>query len=276
MMFLGVLIAMLLEATLEGFIVALAGGGVLGAAISSRMLLKELKIRPVVKLEVREWRLILRNSLPMGFSSVLGQFWVRMGALLLGIYWSSRIVGEYGAAFRVFETTYFLPGAIMGVGMYYLSSAFHQDSQKFDIELRRVFKMILFCALILSGSVFMASPWIIGTLFGQEYTESVPVLKLFAVAINFVFLNYLGSHLMVILGLQRRHVLNVLIAFALAMVLLLQLANSHAALGAATAFLVTEAGLLLLTIIALWKKIRLQSRPFFKAEDKDILAFGER
>jgi O-antigen/teichoic acid export membrane protein len=193
-------------------------------------------------------RRILVRSVPNGVAAAFGSWYLRIATIVLAWSWSSAVVGEYAAAFRLFEAAYILPAAIMGIGVPHLAAALAAGRAPFVAELRRLARLVLPLAVGTAALLALAGPWIVSLVFTAEYRGAGPVLQGLAWVAGLVCVNYLVTHLMVILDRQRRHAWHEGIAFVTAAVATIVLVPRTGSQGAVTALLVTELVLLGLTL----------------------------
>jgi O-antigen/teichoic acid export membrane protein len=247
----GTLVSLALSRTLESVLVGMAVGGVAGAVASNIYFFRTSTARAAWTGNSTEWRRILKQSVPTGFASVLGQFCVRIGPVLLAWAWTSQVVGEYSAAFRVFEITYIVPAAVMAISVPHLAEALKKGRAEFLGQLKHVFAVMMPVAVGWSLFLYFGSRLIVQTLFGVNFLNAVPVLKVFAVVSFVVFVNYIVTNVMVIIGRQKRHAINMLLTFLLGLCFFTLLVGKGAP-GVAAALLLTEASVFVLTVRYLW------------------------
>ncbi len=255
---LGTLIAVALSRTLESVIIGMALGGVTGALLSNSYFFRFSKRSAAWAGVPSEWKRILKLSIPTGFAGTLGQTVVRIGPVLLAWVWTSQIVGEYSAAFRIFEISYVVPAAVMAISVPHLSEALRKGRTDFTSQLMHVFVVMMPIALAWTALLYFGSPLIVRTLFGAKFLNAAPVLKIFSGVSFLVFVNYTVTNIMVIIGWQRRHALNTVLMFLLA-ICYFALLVGKGAVGIALAMLLCEATMFVLTARALWAWWRLSN-----------------
>jgi O-antigen/teichoic acid export membrane protein len=243
--------ALIFTPTLIGIMVGVALGSVLGTAISSALLLSKLKLRFSMRFEWPEWKRILVAAIPNAVGGAFGSFYLRIGVIFLAWTWTSQAVGEYTAAFRIFETSYIIPTGIMAVAVPHLSSATRAGWEQFSRELKRMTAIMVPLALLWGGLLYMFAPVVVRTLFGANFAGTVDPLRWLAIAAGFVVLNHLVLHLMIVLNRQRRHALHETLAFIVCVLLSTIVIPRAGGAGTALALLLTEASLFVVTLIYL-------------------------
>jgi O-antigen/teichoic acid export membrane protein len=253
----GGVVALLIHPTPMVFMATIAAASVLGIAGSSVYLFRSLNCSLLDHVHVAEWRRILRVGFPNAVSGTLGAWYLRIGFVLLAWFASAAQVGEYSAAFRIFEAIYILPAAMMSMAVPHLAAARINGSEMFVSELRRIgFSMVALGGLTAFG-LWAFSDFIVARLFGPTFRGAIPVLNTLAAVAFVVFLNYFVTHVMVVINRQKRHALNQALSLAAAIALSVYFVPTHYSLGAAFALLGTEFVLFFLTTTTLihrWKE----------------------
>jgi O-antigen/teichoic acid export membrane protein len=73
--------------------------------------------RPSFRIDVRRWKPLMIAALPVGLYAVFGVTLFRVDTAMLALYDPASIVGNYGVAYRLFQTTLFLCWAV-GAALY--------------------------------------------------------------------------------------------------------------------------------------------------------------
>lgn len=265
LLFLGLGSGIFISPTLRGALAGLAAGSFAGTLIGLVYLFRALGARFHFKWDFVTWRGILSASIPLGIAGAFGAWYLRMGPVFLAWIWDDRVVGEYTAAFRFFEITYIIPAAIMSISVSHLSGSLRKNASLFQSDLRRVSLVMGALALLSTAFLYLAGPAIFRLLFGPAYRGSSILLHSFAWIAGLVFLNYLVTHLMVVLDHQKRHAFHEAMAFLVSLAASVFLIPAYGAKGAALALLTTELTLFIATLSFLMKKqkaLLLPSRVF--------------
>jgi len=233
---------------LNGILMGLALGSVLGALISTFYFCQHLKVSLGFSINIGKWKKILVDSIPNAFSGAFGAWYLRLGVVFLAWIWSSKEVGEYSAAFRIFEASYIVPAALMAISVPHLSEALQKGREMMKKELGRVAKVIFPMAFVWGGGLYLFSPLIIKVLFGSQYLASIRVLQILAITSTMVFINYFATHLMIVFSKQRRHALHQGITFLFGLTFYSFLIPRGGAVGAAKGLLLTEIVLFAITV----------------------------
>ena len=180
-------------------------------------------------------------SLPFGIQGIFMVMLFRLDAVILGQLSTPAAVGDYGAAYRMFEATLFIPYAINSafVAMYaYLTPT---SNPTIGFVFSRSVKFAL--ALLLPiGVVFAVFPEeLLTTIFGDELAPAANALRLLGAAVPLIGLVTLCSTFVVFRGHSRGIVILTAVITALNVGLNFALIPDHAQDGAAGAMLISEA-----------------------------------
>jgi O-antigen/teichoic acid export membrane protein len=125
----------------------------------------------------------MRVAAPIGLAGVFGTILFRVDTALLAWFESEVIVGQYGAAFRLFESTLFVSWSV-GTAVYPVLSRVSRTTDPpiasvFDRTLKLVFAVTLPVAV---AAGMLGGP-LVELLFGSAYSEARAALVLLAPAI---------------------------------------------------------------------------------------------
>jgi O-antigen/teichoic acid export membrane protein len=155
---------------------AYCGSAVVGFLIALTLLLRRVVV-PKLSVDVHRWWPIMRQALPLGIAGVFGTVLFRVDASILAAFEPKAIVGEYGAAYRVFESTLFIGWAI-GSATYPVFS--RVASSDLGPLFARVMKSAMALTLPLTAAGIVLARPLIEALYGSGYDRSVHALQLLA------------------------------------------------------------------------------------------------
>ena len=167
----------------------------------------------------------------------------RVDAVILAVMASTAAVGRYGAAYRIFESTWFITVALFGafVAMFSYLDATSQPTLKSVLE--RAMKLSFITLMPCLVGFGLAAPAIIETVFGSDLMGAAEPLQILAPAVLLLGVGAMGT---TFLMAQHRPgpVLRIsLAAVAVNLALNVALIPGLGASGSATAMLITEAGI---------------------------------
>jgi O-antigen/teichoic acid export membrane protein len=190
------IVALLLGAGVATVAAIFFVSGALGFGIALGLLLGRLA-RPRLEVRPRMWKALMRAAAPIGLAGLFGIVLFRIDTVMLAAFEPEEVVGQYGAAYRLFETTLFLSWAV-GAAVY---PVFSRSSRTSDPPVGGVYersiKLVVALTLPLAvGAALLAEP-LTELVFGAEYDEAANALALLAPAIAFYPLAYVAGYLLV-------------------------------------------------------------------------------
>jgi len=138
------------------------------------------KTRPEAQWWTPDWSIVgglIRDGWPLAISSIAISLYMRIDQVMLGQLLGRGDVGIYSAALRISEIWYFVPVSVVST---VFPTIVRNRSDSPDLYLRRVSR--LYTLMIWSGIVVavlfdVASPWMVSVLYGNDFRESVAILR---------------------------------------------------------------------------------------------------
>ncbi|MFQ5788749.1 MAG: polysaccharide biosynthesis C-terminal domain-containing protein, partial [Thermodesulfobacteriota bacterium] len=197
------------------------------------------KIRPSFNL--RFWKYILRESLPLALTVIFTVIYFKIDVVMLSlIRGDDSEIGWYSAAMRLIELVGVVPALIVSA-LFPIFSGLHKDSVG---SLKKVFKAsfryLSVAALPIAVGILLLSDRLVYTIYGREYLQTIPALKILAFALIFIFVNYVLMNILVAVDRQK---VNAIIAGTCVFVnvaLNLCLIPHYGYMGAGAATVITE------------------------------------
>ncbi len=198
---------------------------------------------------------LVKKSLPFGSSMILAQIYNQVGILMLSFLKTEKVLGWYFAAFRLLVQTNIFPTILVTAMFPTLSKAYISSQEKFREWFTKGIKYLLFLALpLVAGTSLLASP-IILLVFGAEFANSIPVLKILSWTAGILFFNvyYAG----IFKATDRQNILVKIQIFSLVVNVVINffLIQKYSYIGAAWANLMTEVLILILSSLYIFTKI---------------------
>lgn len=217
---------------------AYTAGAALGLATAWVLLARHVgapALRPA-----RDWRAVTRASFPFGIQDVFSVALFRLDALILSLIATQAVVGVYGAAWRLFEATFFVSIALAGAfsAMYTYLGSESQPSVRsvFQRSVKLALASLLPLAVVFAA---LAVP-VTRAIFGARMEAAAEPLRVLAPSVVLLGVVTLAVALYVS-RLDPKPMVRVTAAMAvLNLVLCLVLIPPFGATGAAWAMLVTE------------------------------------
>ncbi|MDD3774138.1 MAG: flippase, partial [Patescibacteria group bacterium] len=195
----------------------------------------------VIKLQfdLKFIKAFLRESLVLGFASVLGTIHYQIDTIILSVIKPAYDVGIYGAAYNVFTNIIVVPGIFMNtIFPRYAELAHNRKSwiKFFDFSLFLLWLLALPIALF----IFMFAPYIIKIVGGGQFVNSVLPLQILSFALIGAFAFTPFVYMAIALRRQKQIIFVAAIAVIVNVALNLILIPRYTYVGAATATLVSE------------------------------------
>ncbi len=225
----------------------------LAASVFSIPLIKKFMNIPSMALTSAgdAWNL-LKESLPIGLANILGMVYMRFDMLFLGWMRSTTELGYYGAAYRIYEVVFVIPAALMSIAIPVLSRARSESLSSMRNEMKKISLILSVIALSWIVVGFFNARWFIELLFGSKYASADTVLRILVLANVVVFLNHIVIYTLIVLGHQKKHVINQAVCFVFCLSSVFFLIRFWGSTGAAITTLSTQLLLTILTIRSLW------------------------
>jgi O-antigen/teichoic acid export membrane protein len=135
---------------------------------------------------------LVKEAHPFGIGVFLHLIYFQSAILILGKISGTAYAGLFSVAFTIVTLAYLLPGVIF---QKYLLPKVHQLTAKGEVDrlftiFGQGFRLMLMSGLSLAIVFYFFADVLILTIFGQEYTDAIIVLK----GLSFcIFLRYLSS-----------------------------------------------------------------------------------
>jgi O-antigen/teichoic acid export membrane protein len=246
----------------------IVGLGVLAA--SPLLIGPNLVFRPAV--ERSEWRMLLREALPLAASLVMSVIYFRVLIILVSLISTAEQTGLYATSFRVFEILFGLPTLVLTVALPVLAVA-HDDRPRLRYVLQRMTEVGAVAAVFLAILIVIVARPMIELLGGSEYADAAPILRIQAFALVAVFLGQVWQLGLISIRRQSALVLANGVALVLVFALGVPFVAVYDATGAAIAAVVAEA-VLAIALFVLLARADAALRPELEFLWKPALAGG--
>ena len=171
--------------------------GALGALALALYYLFTRVARPRLEVRLKRWWPLMRVALPVGIAGVFATILFRVDVALLGWFEDDAVVGDYGAAYRLLESTLFISWSI-GTAVYPVFSRLSRTSETtigevFDGALKLGVALTLPLAV---GAAVLAGP-LIELLYGSEFEDAALPLALLAPTIVLYPPTYIAAYVLI-------------------------------------------------------------------------------
>jgi O-antigen/teichoic acid export membrane protein len=145
---------------------------------------------------------LIRAAVPLGVAIVLSVAYLRVGWLLLYHFTGQEAVAQLGAAQRLMEAAQLVPAAAMAAIFPAYASTLATDAggaRRLGLSSAGVLAGL---GVLAAATLWWTADWAVPALFGSDYRPAIPVLKLLAISVPLMFVNYLLTHMVIARGSQ--------------------------------------------------------------------------
>ena len=189
------------------------------------------------------WKDFLVRSAPIAMGMIFSVLYFRLDIVMLQLMTEEKVVGFYGAAYKLFEVAVVLSHSFMLVLFPTLVEEYHSDRAQF----KNRFKKTLAIYSLIGGGIALAlwsfSQEVIGMIYGDKFLPSTDILDVLSGAILLFFINFLLSNVLIASGREKINTWNLVGATVLNIILNLVWIPQYGAIGAAWATLFCEIAL---------------------------------
>ena len=201
------------------------------------------------------WKEFLGQSLPMGATAIITFAYFKMDTILLSVLQSNAHVGIYNVAYKIMENLIFFPAMLSGLILPLLSRFIFTDRPRFEEIANKTFKVFIIIVVpIVIGTWFLA-PDIVAIVSGPEFEASATVLRILIFALGFIFFGSYFNMLLVVANAQKKLMQTLIFAATFNIALNLFMIPRYSYLGSATTALFTEALVVFLTGMLVYRHI---------------------
>jgi O-antigen/teichoic acid export membrane protein len=196
------------------------------------------------------WRAAAREALPLWMATLFSLLYFKGDVVILKLFSGNAEVGAYSAAYKIFEGLMIIPSVVLAATFPPLARA------KDDPERQRRWEVALAALLLTLGAavglcLYLTSDRVVALLYGAGFARAAPSLRVLALALPILFLNFGLTHFLIARDLERRNLLFAALMLVVNVSANLLLIPRLAGPGAACATLVTEVALTICCVIAL-------------------------
>jgi O-antigen/teichoic acid export membrane protein len=154
---------------------------------------------------------LIKNSLPLGLMFIFSQINFKADAVLLSFLRLPLTVGLnniesvaiYSLPYKIFEVALVLPTFFMNATYPILVRKFKEGQNELALTFKKTLGYLFALGVITSIALYTTSPLVVRVLGGQEFTESIEVLRILSVGLFIFFLTQPISYLIVTLDKQK-------------------------------------------------------------------------
>lgn len=156
-----------------------------------------------LKIDLKEWLVILKRSWPIGISLVFNLIYLRGDILFLSLWETNEQIGIYGFAYKIVDVMTAFPVMYMGLMFPLLVTTWSARDQKFAKYMQDAFDFFSIVAIPLTlGGIAVGVPLMV-MIGGEDFAESGKVLAIFGLVMTTIFFGTLYAHAIVAVQKQK-------------------------------------------------------------------------
>lgn len=135
------------------------------------------------------WRRAFLRAWPYALLSFLGIVYFRVDMIMLKFMKGPEITGQYAAAYRIFEASILIPGALTTAVFPIFAQLHGQRREELWRLYAKTMKLLAVVAIPLMGALFLLAPGVIRLFYGVAYGDAAAALRVLSLAIFFAFIH---------------------------------------------------------------------------------------
>lgn len=147
---------------------------------------------------------ILRQSWPYIIASFAIVIYMKSDQIMIGRMLGNKVVGIYSVAVTISGVAQFLPAAIASTMLPGLTTAYKENSEKFESVYIDYFEKIIILMFSIIILLLVFSSPIIFSAYGEEYMVAVPIIRIYAISELFSAIGVAEGAYINIYGLQKK------------------------------------------------------------------------
>jgi O-antigen/teichoic acid export membrane protein len=195
-------------------------------------------------------RAAARSGLPICLAGLVSMLYFKADVLILKPVAGDAALGLYSAAYQIFEGSQLVPAIVLAATFPSLARA-HLDRERQRHWERLVAAALLLLGLVIGGACYAARGPIIALVFRAGFAEATPVLRILALGIPLMYLNYGLTHFLIARDLGHRNMIISTLMLVVNVSINVVAIPRLAGVGAAWATVATEAALTACCLVGL-------------------------
>ncbi|MEK7202915.1 MAG: flippase [Patescibacteria group bacterium] len=129
------------------------------------------------------------NSWPFTISAIATSIYIRADQIFLKLLLGSKAVGSYVVAVRFSEVWFIIPAVICASLLPAILNAQKTNQEIFFFRSKKMYSLLFYSSLLICAFIFISAPFIIKTLYGTDYIQSISLLRIYVWSIIGVFIS---------------------------------------------------------------------------------------
>jgi O-antigen/teichoic acid export membrane protein len=187
-------------------------------------------------------RVALRESLPIWFAGLVSVVYFKIDTVFVRAMAGEAELGAYGAAYKFFEGSMIVPAVLLAVAFPRLARAHDDPARRRRLE-RAVGALLVALGLLAGAACFFGRATLVRLVFGPDYDRALDSLRVLALGVPLLYLNYGLTHFLVARDMGRVTLWLALMMLGLTVTLDVALVPGRLGPGAAWATVLAEVAL---------------------------------
>jgi len=189
-------VAMLLGVGIVAVAAIYAAGTLVAIWLAMTLMVRRVA-RPRFELDARSLWPLMRAAAPLGIAGVFVTVILRVDTAMLAFFKSDAIVGNYGAAYRLFEATLLVGWSVQAAVYPVFSRLDRSSTPPISLLYERALKLVVAPTLPLAvGAVLLGDP-LVRAVYGSDFERAGTALAYLAPAVVFYPLAHVSSALLI-------------------------------------------------------------------------------
>jgi O-antigen/teichoic acid export membrane protein len=181
--------------SLTPFIIALLAGYVIRELLRIRWGLRFVE-NIAIRFNPAAWKELLKKSYPFWLIGLFTLIYYRTDMVMLSLLKGDYETGIYRAAYMWIQVAMLVPNVVIPTTLPSMARLWKEDKRTLEVLFRKSFQTLSLLGVAGVVGYYLLAEYGILLVFGEDFVPSVPVLKILAFALPFMFLNSLfGSFL---------------------------------------------------------------------------------
>lgn len=237
------IVLVLLGASVLYFIGMAVPLGIVFLALTAWLVRRDVPLLP--HFDRAEWWLLAREVLPYSAAVALAVIYFRLSVIVVSLTVGTAQLSYFSTSFRILEVLIVIPG-LMVTGVFPIfAHAAVDDHERLAYAVSRVFTVALIVGVFFTLVIAIGAPVAIEAIGGASLARASGVLQIQAFGLGGSFVSAVWSVTLISLRRNRQLVLVNLAALIVGSILVVVLASTHGAEGAALGTAITEVALAL-------------------------------
>lgn len=186
---------------------------------------------------------LLKEAIPFSMTIFVGMIYLKIDTVMLSVIKGDAVVGWYNAACTLIYALLFIPDIYVQSIFPLMSKSYASSENILKLTVEKSSKYLFIISLALTLIIFVLADNIIITIYGNQFSNSVIVLKILSMYLPLRFINNITGYTLASINKEPYHALGGLVGAIVNIILNLFLIPKYSFVGAAVATIITDVAL---------------------------------